>query len=383
MMKITHICLANYNDNWGYQENLLPEYQYKRGDDVTVIASSKKFASFLNEEEILKTKSKGSKYKINGVNIRRIKTYLNTQNSSFIIWGLYRNLCDLSPDLIFHHGVSLSSLLIVYAYALVHKEVVVMVDNHADIINQTKNKLWFSVYYHIILRLTCKLVGNRVSCFYGVSRLRCDFLHDVYGVNNKKIDILPLGFDLDQIENISSDKRYLRLKYGIPLESFVIISGGKMGKSKGTDLLIRYLESHSNHNMHLVLFGKFEDDQTFELAKQTNNVSIEGWCERKKTLELLKLSDLAVWPLLHTTLIEDAVACSSPLIVKQSGNVEHLICGNGIAIDNGTYAELEKSINSVYSNYKPFLDNAILIKEKYSYKIIANMIEQKWLLAHY
>lgn len=224
---------------------------------------------------------------------------------------------------------------------------------------------------------------NRVSCFYGVSRLRCDFLHDVYGVNNKKIDILPLGFDLDQIENISSDKRYLRLKYGIPLESFVIISGGKMGKSKGTDLLIRYLESHSNHNMHLVLFGKFEDDQTFELAKQTNNVSIEGWYERKKTLELLKLSDLAVWPLLHTTLIEDAVACSIPLIVKQSGNVEHLICGNGIAVDNGTYAELEKSINSVYSNYKPFLDNAILIKEKYSYKIIANMIEQKWLLAHY
>ena len=41
MMKIVHFCLSGpYNDNWGYQDNLLPLYQQKLGHDVTVIATN-------------------------------------------------------------------------------------------------------------------------------------------------------------------------------------------------------------------------------------------------------------------------------------------------------------------------------------------------------
>ena len=41
-MKIVHIAPnAPYNDNWGYQDNLLPRYQKKLGHDVTVIITNK------------------------------------------------------------------------------------------------------------------------------------------------------------------------------------------------------------------------------------------------------------------------------------------------------------------------------------------------------
>ena len=40
-MKIVHIVpKAPYNDNWGYQDNLLPKYQRKMGHEVTVITTN-------------------------------------------------------------------------------------------------------------------------------------------------------------------------------------------------------------------------------------------------------------------------------------------------------------------------------------------------------
>lgn len=40
-MKILHIAPSStYNDNWGYQENLLPKYQKKIGNEVALIVNT-------------------------------------------------------------------------------------------------------------------------------------------------------------------------------------------------------------------------------------------------------------------------------------------------------------------------------------------------------
>ena len=42
-MRIVHIAPNSpYNDNWGYQDNLLPKYQQKMGNEVTIIVTVKK-----------------------------------------------------------------------------------------------------------------------------------------------------------------------------------------------------------------------------------------------------------------------------------------------------------------------------------------------------
>src|SRR5574344_928871 len=296
-MKIVHISLYSYIDNWGYQENILPEYQNKRGDDVTVIAPYNHFAKFVNYEDVNRIKQKGRNYQINGVKIRKLDTFLNTQNASFIVLGLIRSLIKNKPDLIFHHNVSFTSILLVYIYAVfIDPKVVVFVDNHADDINKSKNKIWFTLYHKVLLRAVCKLVSRRINYFFGVTNLRCDFLQRIYGINQNKIGLLPTGFDTDKINSISSDKIKLRNKYGIPEDSFVIISGGKMGKEKGTGLIIDAIKETNITNIHLVLFGSFQDEDTKSKAEECPNVSIIGWCDRTKTLELLNLSDLAIWP---------------------------------------------------------------------------------------
>ena len=68
-MKIVHIAPnATYNDNWGYQDNLLPKYQKKAGHDVTVIVSTK---TFKNGEQ---TETEPSDYTLDdGVRVIRLK----------------------------------------------------------------------------------------------------------------------------------------------------------------------------------------------------------------------------------------------------------------------------------------------------------------------
>ena len=63
-MKIVHVCLSGiFNDEWGYQENILSYYNLKSGHDVTVVASN-----FIDDNEKGRVKA-GAKlyYARNGV----------------------------------------------------------------------------------------------------------------------------------------------------------------------------------------------------------------------------------------------------------------------------------------------------------------------------
>ena len=73
-MKIVHICISGpYIDNWGYQENLLPEYLTDLGTDNYVVTSKNNFPRYLSEEEVKEIYDKGENYYINNVSINRIK----------------------------------------------------------------------------------------------------------------------------------------------------------------------------------------------------------------------------------------------------------------------------------------------------------------------
>ena len=52
-MKIVHLCISqSYFDHWGYQENLIPEYQVELEHDVTMISTNKFFPHWLKQEQI-------------------------------------------------------------------------------------------------------------------------------------------------------------------------------------------------------------------------------------------------------------------------------------------------------------------------------------------
>lgn len=376
-MKIVHIT-HHYIDGWGYQDNLLPEYQCLQGDQVTVISDNDHLGYMQNQELANAISAKGKRYEINGVQIRKIKCYLNTSNTSLICSGLYSLLRQERPDLILHHGVDSSTLIVAAFYKRIHPETRLFVDNHADSINESQNRLWDLCYNKIWLSFIVKLLGNTVDRYFGVTPLRCDYLHEKFGIPVSRIGFLPIGCDTRRVDAIQLSKNELRAKYQIPQKAFVIISGGKMDATKGTLDLIQAINTLKGDfpQLHLILFGKA--DAAVQTATQGSSfVTRLGWCDRETTLSLLSLSDVACWPLLHTTLIEDAVACGIPLIIKSSGNVRHFEKEqNGLFLKYGNLDELTEGVKTMVHNYQLYAEKAQQARINYSYEAIAQSLKE-------
>ena len=377
-MKIVHICLNAYTDGWGYQENLLSQYQKNEGHEVTIISSITHLAPYLKDKEINEIRMRGREYVFNGIKTYRLKTSIHTTNLSVHNPGLFRTLSNIKPDIIFHHDCCPPSLIKVVLYKIFHPKVKIVVDNHADIINQSPNQVWNFVYNKLFVKFGLKLITPFVTKYYGVTPARCDYLKSPFGVPEKKISLLPIGGDTDLVDSIEESNVELRIKYRLPVDGRIIVSGGKMGVDKGTDSLINAFKrlKEGNSELSLVLFGKFSDTETEKLAKESEGVFILGWCDRQKTIELLKLSDVACWPIHHTTLIEDAVACSTPVVLRNTGNTIHSVDGNGILIENGTEEELFNAFYTIlYSGrYNIFKESAYKMKEKFGYHNISKQI---------
>lgn len=373
-MKIVHICLSSaYIEGWGYQENLLPEYLHEACTENHVITSNSIFPTYLNQETKDKIIAKGLEYEVGNVAIHKIggKRF---SSSVLVPYGLKKKLDDIKPDVIFHHGVSITTLPIVSKYAKKHN-CKLFVDNHADEINMSKNKLWVLFYYKFLSRLACRIRKATYTKFYGVTNSRCDFINKYFGVPKSKIELLPIGADTNLADMLKS-KKELRDKYEFSQDEKIVVTGGKMGIGKGTVYLINAIEELLKiHKIRLILFGKFEDGETSELAKCKDFVTIYGWCDRIKTLELLKLADVACWPIHHTTLNEDAIAVETPLIIRKTGTTEHLIEGNGEWLETGSKQELYKALDLFFNNAKTdYIANCKMMKERLSYNNIVQTI---------
>ena len=375
-MKVIHICLVAYLDGWGYQDNLLPDYMAKAGHNVVVVSSANHFPSFLKYEEKEKILAKGNEYYYNKVHIYRIKTKLNTSNYNFYSSGLSDILKKEKPDVIFHHDVNCTTMLQCWWYCRKNPNTKLFVDNHADYINQSKRKLWNMLIPHGLLKLCVKFISNRVLKFYGVSPERCLYFEKAYGAPHSKVSLLPIGCDTDLSDKLSNDIQSLRIKYNIPVGAKVITSGGKMGKDKGTHSLINAAKDLGKvgSDVILLLFGSFTDEETKLLAEKSDFVIIHGWCDRTKTLELLKLSDIACWPIHHTTLIEDAIGCGLPIIVRKTGNTSHLVGGNGEFVESGKQEELVIAVKKVFDDLNSYKSEAMIKKERLSYNAIVSQV---------
>ena len=378
-MKIVHISISSpFIDSWGYQDNILPRYLQKTGAENFIVVSANYFPSNLKIEEYEAIKAKGNNYfLVDGVVVRRIKTKKISTSSAFTC-GLKKVLNEIKPDVIFHHNINCTSMPISSRYAKRHG-IPMVCDNHIDPINLTKNKLWLWLYYKFLTRLSCRLHSKQIYKAYGVTHLRCDFIHDYFGLPYDKIDFLPIGADVDLAETIDS-KEELREHYGLSDKDFVVVSGGKMGLGKRTNNLITAVKELQSiiPQIKLVLFGGFEDDQTSCMVDKSGFVSFYGWCDRKKTLELLKMADVACWPYHHTTLIEDAVSVCTPLICRNTGTTEHLIENNGVWIESGTSAEINKAIRQLYIMIKhahsQLEDSCNKMRDILSYNTVAEKV---------
>jgi len=377
-MKIVHIT-SNYIDGWGYQENLLPLYQKRAGYDVVVISDNDHLKYAQNPSLAKEIIAKGSEYVLDGIKIYKIKTFLATSSYSFFCKGLYDILVKESPDIIFHHDINISTLTAAVRYKRCHTAVKLYVDSHVDWINDTNNRIWHWFYYDFLIPIKVKSIGDEVDYYIGVTPLRCMYLKKVFRVPQSKIRFLPIGCDVESTYKVTASRKDLREKYGLASDAFVVISGGKIDKSKGTLELIAACEElrRRGWGINLVLFGKI-DTEVSNVIINLDWVKALGWCDRTTTLSLLKMSDVACWPWLHTTLIEDSVAVGTPLIVKLSDNVSHFAREKaGVFMNTGDKNEIVYALEDLKVNAESYRKNVLKAREMYSYTNLVQLLKEE------
>ena len=347
-MKIVHVIIAAaYKEGYGYQENILPAKHVELGLDTYVVTFDKDY-------------SKGIEY-INDDGVKVTKLPINDSRSSRIRYvssftkktkGLLTYLENISPDIIFVHGLQSIDILYVCDYCAKHSDVKLYVDQHADYYNTPITKFSTRIYHRIVFGYIAKRLSKYAIKFWGVTPWRVDYLQKVYGVKPEKTDLLVMGGDENLIdwENRTVIKSHIRSKYNIPEDAFLIVSGGKIDRAKNIHLLIEAAARLRESNVFLIVFGSMTEDireSCTPLFK--DNVKYIGWIDSKDVYPYFLASDLAVFPGTHSVLWEQSVACGVPGIFKDwNGGFSHVDCGgNARFINEITVDSLVQEIESI------------------------------------
>lgn len=352
-MKIVHLCLSCfYIDNYSYQENMLPKYHVLQGHDVTVIASLVSFDSsgkpcLLDSEST--TVSKDG-FKVVRVDYRRpfykFNKFIRIYNNIFYL------LESEKPDLIFIHGFSFMDITKIIKYVTVNKHVKIFVDSHTDLINSAQTWLSLNIFHKVIFRYYARILSPFVEKFYGTTPLRCDFLRDVYNIDQEKNELLVMGVDDVLLANKS--RALIRRKYcslnGIDESNFIIVSGGKIDERKNIHLLMQAVNNIDKENVTLIIFGTVapEMKDLFQNLLLSTSIIYVGWLNSDQVMDYLILSDLIVLPGTHSVLWEQAVGIGIPCVFKFWEGMTHIdVGGNCEFLYKDSTEEISDVLNDI------------------------------------
>lgn len=381
-MKIVHICLCGcVTDGWSYQDNLLPKYQKRNGNDVTVIASK----WIWNSEGKMEICHRDQYVNEDGVKMIRLNSlfHMGVEAKSKIYPGLIRTIEKESPDILFIHDLSFLQVNTICNFLRRHRNVTAYCDNHGDFSNSARN--WFSknLLHKGIWKIGAQRIKKYVERFYGVLPARVDFLRDLYGLPEEKCELLVLAADDDLVEHAEEAEiiEKTRDRYQIEEKDFVIATGGKIDMFKQqTLLLMEAVNRIPDENMKLFVFGSVVEELDMKLHQLcSDKVKYIGWLNNKETYELFAVADIAVFPGRHSVFWEQVVGQGIPIIVKRWVGTEHVdLGGNALFLDEDSVEEIRKKLSMACENLENMRRAARKNRELFLYSNIAReSIEQK------
>ena len=331
MPKIIHICVGGpYTDGFTYQENILSKHHSLLGYEVTLIASPLCYVKgsqvgeaplgrYKNEEGVTVIRLPFARPKALSVKLKRVK-------------GLYQQLEQELPDIIFLHGIQTMASSDVARYLSRHNNVRLYVDNHVD-----ESNMGGSLHRLIIDETIWRREGRKLipyaSAFYGVLPARVRTLSEVYKIPANCCELLVMGYDdklekdhlrsaTEQIESWLYDNR-------ISGNDILLCTGGKIDshKTETWSLLHFIAEGNLPSNMKLVLFGSVEserEEELLDLCAASNQIHFFGWADKYQLSVLISKSDVGIYLGRHSVLWEQTAGEGIPLIIRTIKGYEHL-----------------------------------------------------------
>lgn len=375
--KIAHIMMESpFRIGMGYQENFLTIKHLQLGFEVHVISVCDGTVMPDNANRpLIHITDEGIPvhYLANNRSImRKIPFVVGWIYSSI---GLKQKLKEIQPDIIFMHGICRIDNLSVIKYCKQHPNVALYADNHSDYYNTPVDTLRVKSFRYGVGRFMGALLNKYARRVWGVTPWRVKYQEEVYGIKPSKSSLLVMGGDEAKIkwDDRKAVRASIRSSLNIPQSSFVIITGGKIDKTKNIHHLLNAVARNTQEDIHIIIFGRFERDMD-EYARTINDTRIHnvGWITPTEANDYYLASDLACFPGTHSVLWEQACACGVPAIFKDwDGGFAHVdVSGNCLFIKNVTEDKIDEELHRII-NSKDVYENMREIAETKARKVFS------------
>lgn len=377
-MKIVNVVLNGiYTDGFSYHENLLPIYHKRNGNDVIVIASEYEF----NSEGKPQKTTVNNYIDENDIHVIRLPIKNNRDITyrlkRFI--GLYDCLEKIKPDIIFCHLFQFLDVKEIIRYKKKHPEIKMFFDSHSDYSNSAKSWLSKNIQHKLLWKYYAQMALPYVERFYGVLPARVNFIKELYNIPDDKVELLVMGADDELAEQAATTDNIIatRERYGVGINDFLIVTGGKIDLwKKQTLLLMDAINNIKDENVKLIVFGSVVDELKDEVNKRcSSKVQYIGWLESKDSYSVFGACDLAVFPGRHSVFWEQVAGQGIPMVVKYWEGTDDVNQGGNLQfLYKDSEDEMLEIIHSLIinrNNYCAMKQVAVSKKYLFSYRYLA------------
>lgn len=354
----------SYFPSLSYQESLLAKYYSILGLEVVVIASSEiGLFDFYKGKSVLKKKTVQL---IDGIKLYRLPYKINLFNRIKIFKGVHSIIMQESPDFIFVHDIHFN-LHDAVRYKDQFPDCKLIIDFHSDYVNSGKNFISLFFLHFLLKGFYLRFHLDYLDKIYSIVPGGIDFMEQMYLVNRNRIELFPLGFDVDLIKPLRSNSSRLEIRkhYNISEDAICIFTGGRLSKSKKFHSLIETMIELPK--VYLFLVGDFLDDEReykemmLSAIAANRRIIFCGWKSTEEMYKVISGCDFAVFPGSQTVLWQQALGFGLPLVItkyfEKNGKYvdqkpEYLAMGKNIQIIDGR-TDLTSDMIQAIKNFLP------------------------------
>jgi 1,2-diacylglycerol 3-alpha-glucosyltransferase len=326
-MKVVMVC-EFYDEKLEYQDNLLAKYYIANGHDVTIITSTiASVFDYVKDQD----RGRGDAKAYDGAEgkVIRLPFRVNLLNRIKIFPSLMAILEAEKPDLLFFHDI-IPNIVEGAAYIRRHPHAKMIMDYHADYSNSGKGWLSLKVLHGIVRKAFLRAAQRQISGFFPIVPAAAEFLHEVYGIDPARMELLPLGTDLKfgAAVQMAGAGPALRKQLGIAEDAFVVFCGGKLNPLKGTEHLIDAVRSIDDARLRLLVVGVVEPSEAAygemltQRAGGDPRILFRGWQDRASVYAHLDASDVAVFPASQSVLWQQAIGMGLPVVLGETSDIQ-------------------------------------------------------------
>lgn len=376
-MRVLHCCLSCfYIDDFGYQENILPELNYEDGHAVKILASILSYTG--SKESLTQPSSYSTKTGIPVVRVGYNRKFPPLFAQKFGIYKdkeVYNEIDEFNPDVIFFHGTGGFSLRTIIKYKKKNPSVKVYADNHSFNENTAQSRisrLAYTLFLNPFLRKNVKYLER----IYYISLSAGSFLRDFKRIPEDKMEFMPLGGIIPNDDEYSKIRSEYRVKSNVSDDEILFVHSGKMTVLKKTKELLHAFSLITNSKFRLLLLGSFAEDTEEEIRHYINNderIRYLGWQSQEDLRGYLCACDMYLQPGSESATLQNALCCRCPVMIFPSESHKLYLNNNGYFVKNTS--EMQDSFQRISDDFNllnEFSTNSLKIaSEQLDYREMA------------